>query len=60
MFKNFENGRSRILKLITVHLTIPQQKYLELLVLKKLYPNKSEAIRCAINDLFELHQKDLS
>lgn len=48
------------MKLHTLHLTAKQNKNLEKLVIKKLYPNKSEAIRFALKDLFELHQKDLT
>lgn len=48
------------MKLITLHLTTPQVKKLNILVSKHFYPNKSEAIRFAINDLIELHEKHLT
>lgn len=43
------------MKLITLHITKIQQKNLDKLVNRGLYPNCAEAIRFAINDLIEFH-----
>lgn len=48
------------MKLVTLHLTKFQREKLSILVTKKFYPNKAEAIRLAIDDLIELHSKDLT
>jgi Arc/MetJ-type ribon-helix-helix transcriptional regulator len=47
------------MKLITLYLPEDYLKNLELLVEAKLYPNRAEAIRIAIRDLFEFHKVQL-